>query len=196
MARTQRPFRLAFVVFAAPFVLTVPALVFAQASLGSGRLEGNVADATGAFVPGARVTARNARTGITTAAASDANGHFVFLTLEPGSYQIEVAKQGFENVVLKDVTVNVGTTTTVRPQLAVGDVRQTVTVTAAVPLVDTKQSALSTVVDESSIRSLPLNGRNFTDFALLTPGATTDGDFGMVSFNGMPATSTTTRLTA
>ncbi|HTM39813.1 MAG TPA: TonB-dependent receptor, partial [Terriglobales bacterium] len=163
----------------------LPTTLFAQASLGSGRLEGNVADATGARIPGATVTARNARTGIATTQPSDPNGHFVFLTLEPGSYQLEVSKQGFENTVLNDVTVSVGTTTTIQPTLAVGNVRQTVTVTSAAPLVDTKQSALSTVVDENSIRSLPLNGRNFTDFALLTPGATTDGDFGMVSFNGI-----------
>jgi hypothetical protein len=162
-----------------------PTSLFAQASLGSGRLEGNLADATGARIPGATVTVRNTRTGIATTQPSDANGHFVFLTLEPGSYQIEVSKQGFENTVVNDVKVSVGTTTTVQPTLAIGNVRQTVTVTSAAPLVDTKQSALSTVVDENSIRSLPLNGRNFTDFALLTPGATTDGDFGMVSFNGI-----------
>ena len=162
-----------------------PTSMFAQASLGSGRLEGNLADATGARIPGATVTVRNTRTGIATTQPSDANGHFVFLTLEPGSYQLEVSKQGFENTVVNDVKVSVGTTTTVQPVLAIGNVRQTVTVTSAAPLVDTKQSALSTVVDENSIRSLPLNGRNFTDFALLTPGATTDGDFGMVSFNGI-----------
>ncbi|HYL96485.1 MAG TPA: TonB-dependent receptor [Terriglobales bacterium] len=144
-----------------------------------------MADTTGARIPGATVTARNVRTGIATTQPSDPNGHFVFLTLEPGSYQLEVSKQGFENSVVNDVKVSVGTTTTVQPTLPVGNVRQTVTVSSAAPLVDTKQSALSTVVDENSIRSLPLNGRNFTDFALLTPGATTDGDFGMVSFNGI-----------
>lgn len=185
MICSQRSFGCLLAVYIVLFVVAVPAVLLAQASWGSGRLEGNVADATGALVPGATVTARNVRTGIATAQPSDANGHFIFLSLEPGSYQLEVSKQGFENTVLKDVTVSVGTTTTVQPKLAIGDVRQTVTVTSAAPLVDTKQSALSTVVDDNSIRSLPLNGRNFTDFALLTPGATTDGDFGMVSFNGI-----------
>ena len=52
-------------------------------------------------------------------------------------------------------------------------------------MVDTAASSLGTVVNQRSIQSLPLNGRNFTDFALLTPGATTDGDFGMISFNGV-----------
>ena len=176
---------LLIICFVLLLLTALPTGLFAQASLGSGRLEGNVADATGARIPGATVTARNIRTGIATTQPSDPNGHFVFLTLEPGSYQLEVSKQGFENSVVNDVKVSVGTTTTVQPTLPVGNVRQTVTVSSAAPLVDTKQSALSTVVDENSIRSLPLNGRNFTDFALLTPGATTDGDFGMVSFNGI-----------
>src|SRR5579864_1263457 len=143
------------------FLTAVPASLLGQASLGSGRLEGNVVDATGAFVPGAAVTARNVRTGIATTASSDANGHFVFLSLEPGSYSIEVSKQGFDNVVLNDVTVNVGTTTTLQPKLAVGNVRQTVTVTAALPLVDTKQSALSTVVDENR-KSTRLNSSHMS----------------------------------
>ena len=56
---------------------------------------------------------------------------------------------------------------------------------AAKPLVDTAESSLGSVVDRQTIESLPTNGRNFNDFALLTPGATTDGDFGMISFNGV-----------
>src|SRR6202023_2751639 len=80
---------------------------------------------------------------------------------------------------------NVGTTSSLHPQLAVGQVETRVNVTADAPIVDQTQSALATVVNRESIRAMPLNGRNFTDFALLTPGATTDGDFGMVSFNGI-----------
>src|SRR5260370_7165867 len=86
---------------------------------------------------------------------------------------------------MQHVEVRVGTTSSVRPQLKIGNVSVTVSVSADAPLVDATQSALSSVVEKRSIESLPLNGRNFTDFVLLTPGATTDGDFGMVSFNGM-----------
>ena len=56
---------------------------------------------------------------------------------------------------------------------------------AETPLVDTTRSSISSVIGQSSIENLPLNGRDFTDFVLLTPGATTDGEFGMVSFNGI-----------
>ncbi len=61
----------------------------------------------------------------------------------------------------------------------------TVSVSAATPLVDTAESSLASVVGQQTIESLPTNGRNFNDFELLTPGATTDGDFGMISFNGV-----------
>ena len=98
---------------------------------------------------------------------------------------VTIQKVGFNRLVLKDITVTVGTRAIIHPQLAIGRIETTISVSATTPLVDTAESSLGTVVDQRSIDSLPLNGRNFTDFALLTPGATTDGDFGMISFNGV-----------
>ena len=112
-------------------------------------------------------------------------GDFTILYLDPGTYEVSIQKSGFGRSVLKDVAITVGTRAVIDPQLTVGKVDATVTVSADTPLVDTAQSSLATVVAQRSIESLPLNGRNFTDFALLTPGATTDGDFGMISFNGV-----------
>src|SRR6266404_703411 len=157
----------------------------AQAGAGTGRIEGTVTDSSGAVVPGAQVTAREESTNITASVVSEDDGHFIFLYLAPGSYDIAVKKDGFDSAQMQHVEVRVGTTSSVRPQLKIGNVSVTVSVSADAPLVDPTQSALSSVVDKHSIESLPLNGRNFTDFVLLTPGATTDGDFGMVSFNGM-----------
>lgn len=142
-------------------------------------------DSSGGAIPSAIVTARNIATGASFTQPSDDSGHFLFLYLAPGHYEVTVEKHGFEHLVVADVVINVGTTSNLRPQLAVGKVETKVTVTAQAPLVDPAQSALATVVTRQSIDNLPLNGRNFTDFALLTPGATTDGDFGMVSFNGI-----------
>lgn len=159
--------------------------VRAQAGAGTGRIEGTVTDSSGAVVPGAQVTAREETTNITASAVSEDDGHFIFLYLAPGTYDISVKKDGFDSAQMQHVEVRVGTTSSVRPQLKIGNVSVTVSVSADAPLVDPTQSALSSVVDKRSIESLPLNGRNFTDFVLLTPGATTDGDFGMVSFNGM-----------
>jgi hypothetical protein len=166
-------------------LLLSAAPVWAQAALDSGRLEGTVLDPSGAAVPGATLTARNQATGRSTALTSEADGHFLFLYMTPGSYQLSVEKPGFQNLLLKDIVVTVGTTTSIKPQLVMGNVETTVSVSVASSLVDTKQSSLSSVVGPETIQSLPLNGRDFTDFVLLTPGATTDGEFGMVSFNGV-----------
>src|SRR6266851_5088291 len=162
-----------------------PTAVQSQSASATGRLEGIVTDSTGAGVPGADITVHNQNTGISTNLQSGGEGDFTFLYLDPGTYEVTIQKGGFNKLVVKDITVTVGTRAIIHPQLAVGRIETTVSVSAITPLVDTAESSLGTVVDQQSIESLPLNGRNFTDFALLTPGATTDGDFGMISFNGV-----------
>ena len=162
-----------------------PIAVQAQSASATGRLEGTVTDSTGAAVPGADITVRNQNTGISATVQSSAEGDFTLLYLDPGTYEVSTQKAGFNKLVLKDITITVGTRAIIRQQLAVGRVETSVSVSATTPLLDTAESSLGTVVDQKSISSLPLNGRNFTDFALLTPGATTDGDFGMISFNGV-----------
>jgi len=181
--RRQDALALLLGVFGLLFLFQDPAR--AQAGAGTGRIEGTVTDSSGGVVPGAQVTAREETTNITASVTSEDDGHFLLLYLAPGSYDISVRKDGFDSAEMQHVEVRVGTTSSVRPQLKIGNVSVTVSVSADAPLVDATQSALSSVVDKRSIESLPLNGRNFTDFVLLTPGATTDGDFGMVSFNGM-----------
>jgi len=134
---------------------------------------------------GVTVTARNAATGEAPSQPSDEHGHFLFLYLSPAHYDVTFEKTGFAPLTLKDIVINVGTTSTLHPQLSLGAIESKVSVTAEVPIVDTTQSSLASVVNHQSIDSLPLSGRNFTDFALLTPGATSDGSDGMVSFNGV-----------
>lgn len=163
----------------------LPEITRAQSGAGTGRIEGTVLDSSGSFVPEAQITARNRETGLSRTVLADTNGHFTILYLPPGSYDISITKGGFETARLAGLTVSVGTTASVQPRLKVGSTAITVNVTTDALQVDPTQSALSSVVGSSSIASLPLNGRNFTDFVLLTPGATTDGDFGMISFNGI-----------
>jgi hypothetical protein len=160
-------------------------LVHSQSAAATGRLEGIITDPSGAAVPDAEVTIRNQDTGVTTTVRSTAEGEFVVLYLDPGSYEISIEKSGFGKLVLRDTAITVGGRAILRPRLSVGKIDTTLTVTAQSPMVDTAASSLGTVINQQSIESLPLNGRNFTDFALLTPGATTDGDFGMISFNGV-----------
>ena len=167
------------------FALICPAGLHAQADSANGRIEGSVLDSSGAAVPGATVVITNKKTAVSITLKTEDDGHFVALYLAPGIYEVSMEKDGFQKQVLQDVTVTVGTTTVLHPRLTVGKVETSVIVSASAVAVDATQSSLGTVVDNQSIQSLPLNGRNFTDFALLTPGATTDGDFGMISFNGI-----------
>jgi len=167
------------------FLLGISATVSGQASLGTGRVEGTIADSSGASIADAAVTIQSQNTGVSATQKSDSTGHFEFLNLPPAPYVVTVQKEGFKTDIIKNVQVEVGTTTNLKSRMTVGSTGTSVTVVAEAPLVDTSQSALSTVVDQQSISSLPLNGRNFTDFVLLTPGVSTDGDFGMISFNGL-----------
>jgi hypothetical protein len=166
-------------------VLSCPTGSYGQAASTSGRLEGVVLDSAGAAVPGATVVVTNKQTAVVTTLKTDEDGRFVALYLPPGIYEVSIQKDGFKKHVLQDTAVTVGTATVLHPRLTVGQVETSVIVSASAVTVDATQSSLGSVVDNHSIQSLPLNGRNFTDFALLTPGATTDGDFGMISFNGI-----------
>ncbi len=157
----------------------------AQSGLASGRIEGTVLDSSGAVVGSATVTARSDATGLSATQASDSNGYFLFPYLSPGTYRVTIERAGFKTTQLDNVVVSVGTTVSLRPQLAVGSVDIKVEVSAETPLMDTTRSSISSVIGQASIENLPLNGRDFTDFVLLTPGATTDGELGMVSFNGI-----------
>src|SRR5258708_46492 len=158
---------------------------YAQSAAATGRLEGTVTDPSGATVGDAEITVRNQNTGVSTTVRSTAEGEFTVLYLDPGTYDVSIEKAGFGKIVLKNITITVGTRAIIHPQLMVGKIDTTVTVSEETPLIDTAASSLGTVVDQSIIQALPTKGRNFTDFALLTAGATTDGDFGMISFNGV-----------
>ncbi|PYX31378.1 MAG: hypothetical protein DMG80_10325 [Acidobacteria bacterium] len=178
-------FSLGFVFFLAVILILSSTTVHGQSASATGRLEGTVTDSTGAAVPAADVTVRNQDTGISATLQSGTGGDFTFLYLEPGTYEISIQKASFNKLVMKDIAVTVGTRAIIHPELIVGRVDTVVSVSAATPLVDTAESSLGTVVGQQAIESLPTNGRNFTDFALLTPGATTDGGDGMISFNGV-----------
>src|SRR5260370_2352202 len=144
-----------------------------QSASATGRLEGTVTDSTGAAVPGADITVRKQNTGVSTTLQSSTEGDFTFLYLEPGTYEVSIQKAGFNKLVLKDITITVGTRAIIHPQLAVGRVETTVSVSATTSLVDTAESSLSTVVDEPTIASLPLNAPTFPHLAPLTPSPTT-----------------------
>jgi Carboxypeptidase regulatory-like domain/TonB dependent receptor len=177
-----------FTLAALTAVLMFPGYSQGQSGSHNGKLEGSIVDPSGALIANAEVKVLNEDTGGAKTKKSDAAGHFIFPALEPGAYQVTISGQGFAQSVFAHVVVNVGTTATLKATLPIAAVRQVTTVYASSVsqvAIDTSTSAISTVIDERVIDVLPLNGRNFTDFVLLTPGSTTDGDSGMVSFNGI-----------
>ena len=84
--------------------------------------------------------------------------------------------------------LSVGQTLTLRVEMAVAGLAETVTVSGATPIIETGRSQVSSIVNETAIQNLPVNGRNFIDFALLTPGVTRDVRTGDISFAGQRGT--------
>src|SRR5436190_21997201 len=144
--------------------------VFAQSQANSGNIEGRVNDPNGAAVAGATVTATNQQTGLEKSATTNNEGGFSLILLPPGTYTVKTSASGFSQSEVKDVTVTVGSHTPVDVKLTVGGTTNTVTISEAVPLVDTTRTSVSTTINQQSIDNLPINGRNFQDFATLSPG--------------------------
>lgn len=136
----------------------------------TGTITGNVLDPTAATVSGAKVTARHQETGATRVTTTGTDGRFVLAGMPPGIYQIRVEASGFRPVVQEEIRLSVAETVTLRFRLEVGEISVAVTVRESSVLVQTQDTELSYLVSEGVIRELPLNGRNYTDLALLQPG--------------------------
>ena len=136
----------------------------------TGMITGEVTDATGGIVSAATLTARHVETGLTRKTISGDDGRFVFTTLPVGAYEIAAAAPGFKPLTLTGITLTVNQTVVVTVLMQVGDVSEHVSVVGTPPPVNTRTSELSYLVDAGAIEQLPLNGRNYTDLALLQPG--------------------------
>jgi hypothetical protein len=139
----------------------------------SASLSGYVTDQNNAAVPDVIVRITNLDTQIATTARTGATGLYVFPSLQPGSYEIRVSKEGFRDTVVPHLSLGVQENISRDFVLTIGSATQTVTVNAdpAAALVQSTSSELGTVVGEKQIQELPLNGRNFTELLSLTPGA-------------------------
>ena len=151
-------------------------------------LEGTVLDQSGAVLAGVKLTATNTATGIRFVATSDSNGLFAFPVMPVGTYAIEAEHRGFTKLMQKDVQLTVGARLNLTLAMAVAGQSQSVTVTSETPIVETTRSQVSSSVDDVAIENLPTNGRNFINFALLTPGVTLDIRGGDISFAGQRGT--------
>jgi outer membrane receptor protein involved in Fe transport len=166
--------------------LFLPSAVRAQSVTGA--IQGVVADASGAVLPGVTVNVVNAATGASRVAVTNEQGFFAAELLPVGTYEVSAELAGFQTRRAPDVLLTVGQTVTLRIELGVAAVQETVTVTGAAPVLETTRSQVSATVGATAIASLPVNGRNFIDFVLLTPGVTRDVRGGDISFAGQRGT--------
>jgi len=155
-------------------LLTLACSVFAQSQATTGNIEGRVLDPQQAAVPGAIVTAVNQQTGLERSVTSDDLGVFSLGFLPPGPYTVRATASGFSQAEIKDIVVTVGGKTPLDMALSVGGASATVTIPTEAPVVETTVSSISSTINSRAIENLPVNGRNYLDFATLTPGVIRD----------------------
>ncbi len=148
-------------------LFSLPAGLRAQVT---GSISGYVKDQTGAAVPGADVKATLVSQNLTTTTTSNAEGFYQFTAVQPGLYTVTVEKTGFERLTHTNVTVTVSQPVRLDLSLALGQVTQSVEVSAAPPLVNTTSATTSGLIEDRRIVDLPLNGRNVIGLALTVPG--------------------------
>lgn len=158
--------------------------VLAQSTL-TGGITGKVTDPQGAVVPNATVKATNTGTNATVTVTANEDGAYNVTSLQPGTYRLDITSGGFAPAKADGVVVEVGRATNIDIKLTVGTAVAEVEVTAEAPAINTSDNANSTNVNQTSINELPINGRRWSNFALLAPGTVPDGTFGLISFRGV-----------
>ncbi len=154
-------------------------LTFGQGTYGS--LTGQVADPTGASIPGARVTLTNVDTNYTQVVTSDAVGDYLFKLVAPGNYSLTISATSFAQYVQKGIVMNANLNATQNVKLTVATAKaEIVNVTANAELIDTTSAELGMSVDQQSVADLPLLNRDPSVVALLAPGIVDGGKAGVM----------------
>jgi outer membrane receptor protein involved in Fe transport len=163
-------------------------VVPAAAQSATASLEGTIVDQTGAVMPGVTVTVVHAATGVTRTTVTDEKGAFHLPLLPVGVYDLTTELAGFLPRKIPEINLTIGQTLTLSIQMAVSSVTETVNVSGGTPVIETTRTQVSSTINETAVQNLPVNGRNFIDFALLTPGVTRDVRTGDISFAGQRGT--------
>ena len=172
-------------------LLTFQRSVYAQGQV-QANVTGQVTDQSGAAVPGVTIVALNVATGQNWSATTDTSGHYYIAQLPVGTYRVTAEHPGFEKQVIDNVTLSVGATTPINISLKVGALSQQVEVTAAAPAFQTTNATTGSTMGNAQVSQLPINGRDYGRFSLLTPGATVrEGYIADLSFNGLSDVSNT-----
>jgi hypothetical protein len=150
-------------------VLAVCLAASAQETINHASISGRVLDPTGAAVEGARVTAKNTETNLSTTAVSDREGHFRFHYLRVGPYEVGVRQPGFADAT-RTMSLSAGSAFDLSFTLVVGTAETKVNVVSEATLLEAARSQIASTVTRTEAANLPINGRNFLDLALLVPG--------------------------
>jgi hypothetical protein len=153
-------------------ILLLALLTAAFGQQDMGVITGVVTDATGAIVPAARVTVTNRDTGEIRAVETSESGTYTVGPLRIGRYDIAVEKEGFKRSIQQEIELHAQDRVRADLRLEVGQIVESVAITAEAPLLQAETSSLAKVVEQREIRALPLNGRNFQQLAWLTAGVT------------------------
>lgn len=145
--------------------------VYCQETRGS--ILGSITDSAGASVPGATVTILNEKTGYTSTQAATAVGEYTFVNLDPGSYAVTVTAAGFKKSLVRNITLFVAQKARIDIKLDIGEVASSIEVQATMPVVQSEQASIGSVVDSKQISQMPLNGRSsLFGLMALAPGFT------------------------
>lgn len=151
----------------------------------AGGIHGVVKDEMGAVIPGAAVTLRNVDTNNEQHINSGAEGEFRLTAVTPGNYAVEVTAANFAPYRADGVIVQIGVLSTLEIKLGVAGKVETVEVTGEMTMVNTAQADFANNITQAQIQDLPTNGRRWSNFALLTPGAVPGDIYGLISFRGI-----------
>jgi hypothetical protein len=166
-------------------ILTIAIAPYATAQTYGG-VSGTVQDSSRAVIQSAKITAVNVNTGAKTTAIANSEGFYTFPNLPVGTYRISAESAGFTIEVQNDVSVNVATPLRLDFTLTPGNVSQSVEVKSQALAIDTTSAALGNTMDTRQIDSLPINGRDYARFSLLTPGAVARSNYiADLSFDGL-----------
>src|ERR1700681_884684 len=142
----------------------------AKAQVSGATLSGLVTDEQGGPVANATISIKNAGTGVARDVTSNSDGIYSAPNLLPGEYEVTVTATGFQTLTEKGITLTVGGEQALNLKMKGGSLSQTVEVNAAIPDIQTTSSTVSSTVDSTTVRELPLNGRDWTSLAALEPG--------------------------
>ncbi len=168
---------------AAAFVLSLTPCPAQTA--GTATITGEVTDTSGAAIPNATVVITNTDTGAVRTIASNSDGSYTATFLQPGHYEVVIGGGDFGKFDQKDINLTVGRTLAINASLPAAAVATQVIVSSAAPVLDTEKTEVSQTVGQQLISNLPVNGRRWDDFVLLTPNVVPDGGSGLVSFHGI-----------